>query len=349
MAAIGPQIGAGTMRCMHLVVRRLIGLLVILAVAYFGYMGMEGSHRLVNGFEPNADCRTPGQLGIAYEAINYDIATDAELAAREPDPNDCSASGAAPGDGLVTSDGMRLAGWYVPAASGGGPEGSTVVLSHGWNDNKSGMLDVLPIFHDRYNLVLFDFRNHGQSADGQITQGIREQDDLAAVIDWLVAEKGQETIVLWGRSMGGHAAVNVAADDARVDGLILDSTHSRVRVPMSNRIGLAGYPFGEVGYVAVAFGAWLRTGVNVLADDPITAIDDLGSRPVLLIHPGNDDTIPLSDAEELRDAAVEAGVEARLEVCADSGHGGPSAACPTDYRRWVSDFMDEVLRTAPGS
>jgi len=335
---------------MHVGARRLIGLLVAVAVAYFGYMGMEGSHRLVNGFVPNTDCRTPGQLGIAYEAINYDIATDAELAAREQrSPDDCSAPGAAPGDGLVAGDGMRLAGWYVPAASGAGPEGPTVVLSHGWNDNKSGMLDVLPVFHDRYNLVLFDFRNHGQSADGQITQGIREQDDLAAVIDWLVAEKGPETIVLWGRSMGGHAAVNVASDDARVDGLILDSTHSRVQVPMSNRIGLAGYPFGEVGYVAVAFGAWLRTGVNVLADDPITAIDDLGSRPVLLIHPGNDDTIPLSDAEELRDAAVEGGVHARLEVCADSGHSGPSEACPTDYRRWVSDFMGEVLRTASGS
>lgn len=346
MAAVGPQIGAGRMRRMHVVARRLIGLLVTLAIAYFGYVGMEGSHRLVNGFGPNTDCRTPAQLGIAYEAINYDIATDGELAAREPRLDDCSAPGAAPGDALVSSDGVRLAGWYVPAASGAGPEGPTVVLSHGWNNSKSGVLDILPVFHDRYNLVMFDFRNHNQSADAQITQGINEQHDLAAVIDWLVASKRPETIVLWGQSMGGHAAVNVAADDARVDGLILDSTHSRVQVPMANRIDLAGYPFGEVGYLSVALGAWLRTGVNVLADDPITAIDDLGARPVLLIHPGRDDTIPRADAEQLRDAALAAGVDARLEVCADSGHGGPNERCPGDYRRWVEELMSEVVASA---
>lgn len=323
--------------------RILIGLVAVACFGYFGYMGMEGSHRLVNGYEMNADCRTPAHLGIAYEAINYDIGTDSELAAREPNMSDCSASGAAPGDELVSSDGVRLAGWYVPAASGIGPDGPTVVLSHGWNDSKSGMLEDVPFFHDRYNLVLFDYRNHNQSADSQTTQGIHEQRDLSAVIDWLVATKDPEAIVIWGQSMGGHTAVNVVADDPRVDALILDSTHSRVAVPMANRIGIAGYPFGEVGYLAVALGAWMRTGVNILGDDPITAIDDLGFRPVLLIQPGHDDTIPLADAEALRDAGLAAGVDVRLAVCVESGHGGPNEACPEDYPRWIDEFMDHVV------
>lgn len=327
---------------MNRVARTLLSVVLVTAVAYFGYMGMEGSHRLVNGFQTNSDCRTPDQLGIAYEAINYDIQTDAALAARESDMSDCSAPGQAAGDEVITADGVRLAGWYVPAASGIGPGGPTVILVHGWNDNKSGLLEDLPFFHDRYNAVLFDLRNTNQSQASQTTQGINEQRDVVAMIDWLVATKGPERIVLWGQSMGGHTAVNVAADDPRVDGLILDSTHSRVAVPMTNRIRLASYPFGEVGFLAIAFGAWIRTGVNILADDPVTAIDDLGDRPVLLIHPGHDDTIPLADAVALRDAALAAGVDARLEVCLDSGHGGPNDVCPDDYQRWIDALMERV-------
>lgn len=317
-------------------------LLVVAAVAYFGYIGVEASHRLVNRHTRNADCTTPAQLGIAYEAVNYDIATDAEMAAREPVMTECSSQGAAPGDALVTDDGVRLAGWYVPAASGIGPEGPTVVVSHGWTNNKSGVIETLSIFHDAYNVVLFDFRNHGQSQNSETTQGINEQRDLAAVLDWLVATKGPQTIVLWGQSMGGHAAVNVAADDPRVDALILDSTHSRLTVPMANRIENDGYPFGGGGAYAGVIGAWVRTGVNVLGDDPIQAIAELGSRPVLIIHAGADDTIPLSDAEAMRDAALGAGVNARLEVCPDAGHADVIETCPDDYRRWVDELLGEL-------
>ena len=321
------------------IVRLVLLLGLVAGIVYFGYLGWEGSDQLVNLNDPNLDCRTPAQIGIAYEAINYDIATDTELAGREPDMLHCAAPGAAPGEVLVSDDGVSLAAWYVPAASGIGPTGPTVVISHGYNDSKSGMLENVPFFHDAFNLVLFDYRNHNQSADSQTTQGINEQRDLTAVIDWLVATKGPDTIVVWGQSMGGHAAVNVVADDARIDALVLDSTHDRLEDVISKRVSNAGYPFGEVAYLPIALGTWLRTGVNVLGDDPITAIDDLGARPVLLVHAGADDTIDQSDAEELVDAAQAAGVDARLEVCPNAGHGQASEICAGDYRGWVDEFL----------
>lgn len=328
---------------MRVVPRIVVGVLLLTGLGYFGYMGMEGSHRLVNLHHPNTDCRTPSALGLAYEAINYDIASDSELAAREANASACSAPGTPLGNELVSGDGVRLAGWYVPAASEIGPEGPTVVLNHGWNDSKSGMLEYVRFFHDRFNLVLFDYRNHNQSADSQTTQGINEQQDLVAVLDWLVTTKRPDRVILWGQSMGGHAAVNVAADDTRVDALILDSIHARVQTPMANRIRNAGYPLGEVGYLAVVLGARIRTGVDVLADDPITAIDDLGSRPLLLLHGCRDDTIPISEVGALRDAALAAAVDTRVEVCAEAGHGTLNEVCPADYQRWIDEFADEVL------
>ena len=44
---------------------------------------------------------------------------------------------------MVTADGVRIAGWYVPAANGIGPTGPTVVLMHGFSGNKSGILRTL--------------------------------------------------------------------------------------------------------------------------------------------------------------------------------------------------------------
>ena len=48
------------------------------------YVGYEGSRQLDRRPDATTDCRTPATLGWAYEAINYDIATDASP--RRPSP-----------------------------------------------------------------------------------------------------------------------------------------------------------------------------------------------------------------------------------------------------------------------
>jgi hypothetical protein len=62
---------------------------VVGLVAYTGYIGYEGSRRLVERDGTSRDCRTPDvQYGWEYQAINYDIADDAELRARNDDLRD---------------------------------------------------------------------------------------------------------------------------------------------------------------------------------------------------------------------------------------------------------------------
>ena len=82
----------------------------------------------------STDCRTPDVLfGWTYEAINYDIEDDAALKAANPDMRDCTSQGEVAGDALISFDGVtRLAGWYIPAASGAGPTAPTIVLVHGY-------------------------------------------------------------------------------------------------------------------------------------------------------------------------------------------------------------------------
>lgn len=320
-----------------------MGLVVAASVGYFGYMGWEGSDQLVHPPSPNTDCRTPAVLGWEYESINYPRAADDELLADEADPARCSSPGAVPGDEVVASDGIRIAGWWIPAAAEIGPAGPTVVIVHGYGDNKSGMLPYARFLHDRYNLVLFDLRNSGQSTGELTTQGSAEQRDLAAVLDWLVRTKAPRQMAVFGQSMGGHTAINLVARDPRVAALILDSTHDRLATAMSARIGNAGYPFGEVGFLAIALGTWIRSGENVLASDPIEAIDQLGDRPVLLLQGGSDRDVPPDSADRLAAAARAAGVDLELHVCAAAGHGRLDGTCPQDYGRWLNDFLERAL------
>ncbi len=210
-------------------------------VIYFAYIGYEGSRQLTDAPTDTSDCRTPAAFDWDYEAINYDIATD-DVLASEPDPEACAAQGAPPGDLLAGPGDIRLAGWYIPASSAIGPTGPTVILAHGWSSNKSNMLDRAALLHDDYNLVLFDFRNHGQSELAPTTQGVREAGDLEAVVDWLEAAKGPERIALFGVSMGGASVLNEADSDPRIAAVIVESTHATIASAVQARLDAGGYP-----------------------------------------------------------------------------------------------------------
>jgi pimeloyl-ACP methyl ester carboxylesterase len=318
------------------------GILLVVLVVYFGYIGYEGSRQLTNADNDSADCRTPSTLGWQYEAINYPIGSDA-LLAEEADQADCAEQGARPGGDIVGPGGVRLAGWYIPATSDIGPTGPTVILAHGWGSNKSDMLSRAAMLHDRYNLVLFDFRNHGQSEAGDTTQGVREAGDLRAVVDWLVDAKGPERIALLGVSMGGASAVTEAAGDDRIAAVILESTHASLVNAVQARLERSGYPLAVPGSWATLLGALIRTGEDVSAADPVLAVTRLDERPILVIGGGQDHSIGSNDVEEIRAAAEEAGSPVEVEICDAAGHAGSPETCPEQYAAWVLGFLERAL------
>ena len=153
--------------------------LAVVFIAYTGYVGAEGARMLIEA--PSfRDCRTPAnQFGWAYEAINYDIADDAQLAARNKNLEMCTYQGAQAGDAVVTDDGIHVAGWYVPAANGAGPTAPTVVLVHGFTGSKSSILKSGEGLHATFNLVALDLRNTGRSTGDQTTGGVLERKEPA--------------------------------------------------------------------------------------------------------------------------------------------------------------------------
>lgn len=317
--------------------------LLVALLAYLAYVGFIGSDQLTAAPAPSTACGTPADLGLSYEAIGYAQETDAELAAF-PDHEACPEQGAAAGDTLRTTDGVRLAGWYVPATNGIGPTGPTVVLVHGWGSNKSELLDQVGLLAPTYNVVDFDLRGHGQSShDRPTTQGLNEQRDLETVLDWLAAHKGPTRIALLGISMGGATATGVAGTDERVSALILDSTHATLQSAVQARLDRAGYPLSLPGSWGILMGGLLRTGLDMTSADPDRAITRLGDRPVLILVGGADESIGDDPGGRLQAAAEKADVPVTVETCPAAGHAELLETCPDDYAAWVLGFLDSEL------
>ncbi len=315
---------------------------------YTAYVGAVGSDLLVDP-TPRRTCGTPEtRFGWAYEAINYDIADDAVLIAANPDQEQCSSQGEGAGNEVLTSDGVPIAGWYIPSAERPDPTGPTVILVHGWNANKSEVLRYAAPLHRRFNVVALDLRRGGRSGGEAITFGVQERFDVAAVVDWLVRTKAPRSIGLVGDSMGGAAAAASAVGDPRIGALLLDSTHaSAVQVigrRLTHETGHPSYP-GAWGIVA---GVWFRTGHDVRSVDPLATVPQLGDRPVLLIHGSHDPIdVPAESAELIVEAARAAGVDIQLRYCDVGGHGDLIDRCPDDWGAWAIDFFERALSSAP--
>jgi uncharacterized protein len=319
----------------------IMAISLVALVGYLAVVGFEGSQAFA-AHDRAGDCRTPkSAFGWTYEAINYDIASDSELDAFT-DRSACPRAGAPAGADVTASDGVRIAGWYIPAAKGAA-SAPTVVLAHANGKGKSEMLAWAKPLHATYNLVLFDFRNHGQSSGEVTTLGVQEVRDLQAILDWLQRTKSATSIAVLGVSMGGATAVGEAATDQRVSAVILDSTHATLVSALQAELASQGLPLALPGAWSILLGGLLRTGEDLSLADPVQAIAHIGDRPVLIVSAGKDEGVGPTDASELETAGQKAGAHVEVETCPGAGHAESVETCSSEYAGWVLGFLDRSL------
>jgi len=318
-----------------------MALFLVALVGYLAFIGYDGSQTFA-AHDRSGDCRTPASaFGWAYEAINYDLASDQQLDAF-PDRAECPSPGEAAGPALTASDGVRIAGWYIPAGSGNAAA-PTVVLAHGNGKAKSEMLSWAEPLHADYNLVLFDFRNHGQSSGNLTTLGVREVRDLRTIVDWLERAKSPSSIAVLGVSMGGAAAIDEAVTDERVSAVILDSTHATLVGALQRQLESRGLPLSLPGAWSILLGGLFRTGEDLSLADPVQSIEGIGDRPVLIVEAGEDDAVGPNDGDDLKRAAPDKGAHVELKDCPKAKHGGSVETCSAEYAGWVLGFLERSL------
>ncbi len=262
------------------------------------------------------------------------------------------------------SDGTVLRGdfWAQPQPA------PTVVLCHGYRINRSVLRSsAAQEYSLGFNVLIFDFRGHGDSDSVLTSGGNAEVRDLEAAIE--VAARQPETlpgrIIIHGFSMGASIAL-LTPPSPHVAAIIADSPYARsddvmrriVHYQMERDIRrwpwllrylhslfpMFAWLITSLGFIAfrvrygydvvarpdTSFKRWKRRAKTVLQQHAI---------PILLVHAGGDELIPISHARQI--AAEARACEVPLETFfVDGGmHCGAYSVDPRSYNQRVRTFL----------
>jgi len=183
----------------------------------------------------------------------------------------------------VTSDGVKLHAWYVPADGAAG----TVLFCHGNGGNVSDRLDTILVHHQLgMNVLVFDYRGYGKSEGKPTEEGTYR--DAEAAWKYLVETRGTAPgrIIIHGRSLGGAVAAHLARDCTPA-ALVVESS------------------FYDITELGVEVFWWLP--VRWLSRVEYKTAEYVGSVrcPVMVIHSRTDGLIAFHHGEKIFAAAQE--------------------------------------------
>lgn len=237
---------------------------------------------------------------------------------------------------LQTSGGITLEGWYAKADSL--PRG-TIILFHGVNSAKDKLLaEAYEFRYWGYNVLLIDFRGHGNSGGISTTVGIRETEDVKLAYSF-IKEKGEDSIFLYGVSMGAATIIKAIQEyDLRPAGTILEmpflsmQTQFRARARLLGFRGFSEKPFGFLvtGWMSV------QRGTNAFKFKTTHYAKDVQC-PVLMQWGVNDPLIVRKETEKI--FASIGSANKKLVIYDHTGHESFLQNEPAKWRSEVEQFL----------
>ncbi|WP_246078973.1 alpha/beta hydrolase [Paenibacillus piri] len=298
----------------------MLVLLILGSAAVSAYVGWKLTHP-----EPKPLTDSPDKHGIPFEPVQF--------ASRNQD--------------------VTLKGWFLPASGvsdgSGGSGGSNaaklnIIMAHGYRENRlqSGA-EALKLAKELtahgYNVLMFDFRNSGESGGSLTTVGYLEQFDLLGAIDWTRTHHPGK-IALHGFSMGATASLLAAAKDPEIAGVVADSPFNHLTHYLEQNLPvwshLPNFPFTPLilGILPPL------TGIVTDQVDGLSAVDLIYPRPVLFIHTADDESIPLRNSESMWEKHAD-----RFQLWkapAGQSHGKAHAVLPKEYETRVLEFYNSL-------
>lgn len=239
------------------------------------------------------------------------------------------------------SDGVKIKGWFIK----GNREGRlpTVIVCHGLGANRSDFTELAAgLSRGGYNVLLFDFRGHGDSQRVASSFGYLEQKDLLGAIRYVKERKDvdAEEIAVYGFSMGGAVAILTTAETSDIKGVIADSSFTTLREQGERLFKGSLLPSSIfLRPITWMYELYFRLDAGKVA--PIDRIHDISPRGVMIIGGGEDEQMPSSDAMRLFAAA---GEPKELWLIPGAVHGGTVYMAGDEYMKRVLRFLDTHLK-----
>ncbi len=216
---------------------------------------------------------------------------------------------------LTTEDGVRIHAFHLPSP------GATraILFLHGNAGNASHRLpNAAELVRLGAHVLLLDYRGYGRSEGTPSEAGVFA--DARAGLAHLLEERGvpERRVVLFGRSLGGAVAVDLA-QDRNLAGVILEST-------FTSAADVARGAFGPVG-------ALVRGRFE--SDVKIARV----RAPLLFFHGDRDEIIPFELGRRLYERAPE---PKSFETLRGAGHNDTTLVGGRPYFARIGRFLDEV-------
>ncbi|MCX7890910.1 MAG: lysophospholipase [Burkholderiales bacterium] len=217
----------------------------------------------------------------------------------------------------------KIHGWFVPAArkapAGGGPPPAVLYL-HGVRWSLSGHLFRIARWREMgFDVLAIDYRGFGRS-DGDLPSEAQTYADAQAAWEWLKARVPDASRrVVYGHSLGGAVAIELASRNADVAALVVESSFTSMQAMAARQ----GYGFLPVSLV-------LTERYDSLAR--IAAV----RAPVLFVHGTGDGFVPPEMSEALYAAANE---PKRLLLVEGASHSNASGYAFERYAAAVREIV----------
>ena len=251
--------------------------------------------------------------------------------------------GAPPGDWPLpahrvrfpASDGVPLAGWYVP-----GEGGRAIVLLHPSGGDRRAMADRVPVFRAAgFGVLLYDARASGESGGDKRSFGYYEAADLRGALAYLRA-RGVTQIVCLGWSQGAATILMAAGNLDHVAAVVLeagfDTLGNDIDHAFRRRAHLPGWLAGAF------FNPLFEHQLGFALDDfrPVDHIRQLDC-PALIIGGDHDRSAWVSDTLALFRAAR---APKELWLVAGAAHEDLYAFAPQRYGEKVLGFLEKHVQ-----
>lgn len=216
----------------------------------------------------------------------------------------------------------RIHGWWIPAQN---PSGKTLLYLHGGALNIGANVDHVRRFHNLgFAVFIISYRGYGLS-DGKFPSEAQIYADAEAAWNHLVGQKKIEPghIFIYGHSIGGAVAIDLAARHSDAAGLIVEAAFTSI-IDMA----LLKYRYRPLP-------------MDLIVDQKFDSLNKVGrlQMPVLYIHGTKDNRVPSEMSYRLYEKTSS---PKRLKFITGGGHNNSASVGGEDYLRSIKEFEEFV-------
>jgi len=232
----------------------------------------------------------------------------------------------------ISGEGYSLYGWYLQAYDAEAARqafGKTLIYFHGNADSIGGNAEhSCRLSKYGFNVLVVDYRGFGKSVVGPPTEK-KAYADAESVYQYVLSQKHvtPDHLIIYGHSLGGAIAIELATHHPEASGLIAESTFTSVVEEAATEPQYRIFP--------------LRLLVHEKFDS-LSKVPTL-KMPVLFIHGDLDEVIP----KEMGEKNFAAAPEPKAMVIIHGGHHVNCASVePEKYKNAVMEFLARGMTAA---